>query len=422
MLAGPTVAYAAPPEDPPFGTPEGDVEARYTGPVQPRRHPGGVAAVRRRRGRPARRAAARGRRRRGRAAAVRRARLRGGRCMRVQDCNWMQLEEYLRDDDRIVLPLGSVEQHGYLSLGVDMILSERVVRRGGRAARRPGAARRCRTGSRPYFAAYPGSPTLRVETYQAVIRDLLDSLHEQGFRRFLLVNGHGGNDPGGDAGGRVERLARRRAGRLAQLVERARAPGRSSSRSTQTRATPPGWRTSRGRGSQASRSRRSASRWLTREDASRPARRRCASCSATAPSAASTSGPTTTCSASGARASRRCATLLENGWRCLTSTGRTALVTGTAHGIGAAIAAALAAARGDRARRRQGHRRRHRPRAGRRARRAHRPGRHPRQQRRRSRRPGRPPARRGARRGLAARSSTRTSRAPSSARARSSRA
>ena len=43
--------------------------------------------------------------------------------MRVQDCNWMQLEEYLRGDDRIVLPFGSIEQHGYLSLGVDVILS-----------------------------------------------------------------------------------------------------------------------------------------------------------------------------------------------------------------------------------------------------------------------------------------------------------
>ena len=32
LLAGPTVAYPAPTEDPPFGTPEGDVEGRYTGP------------------------------------------------------------------------------------------------------------------------------------------------------------------------------------------------------------------------------------------------------------------------------------------------------------------------------------------------------------------------------------------------------
>jgi aspartyl-tRNA(Asn)/glutamyl-tRNA(Gln) amidotransferase subunit A len=32
ILAGPTVAYPAPPEDPPFGTPQGDVESRYTAP------------------------------------------------------------------------------------------------------------------------------------------------------------------------------------------------------------------------------------------------------------------------------------------------------------------------------------------------------------------------------------------------------
>jgi aspartyl-tRNA(Asn)/glutamyl-tRNA(Gln) amidotransferase subunit A len=32
LLAGPTVAYPAPREDPPVGTPEGDVEGRYTGP------------------------------------------------------------------------------------------------------------------------------------------------------------------------------------------------------------------------------------------------------------------------------------------------------------------------------------------------------------------------------------------------------
>jgi creatinine amidohydrolase len=52
-------------------------------------------------------------------------------------------------------------------------------------------------GLTPSFAAYPGSPTLRLETFLAVLRDLLDSLHGQGFRRFLVVNGHGGNIAGG---------------------------------------------------------------------------------------------------------------------------------------------------------------------------------------------------------------------------------
>jgi creatinine amidohydrolase len=46
--------------------------------------------------------------------------------MKISDMNWMQVEKYLRADDRTVLPLGSTEQHAYLSLSVDGILSERV--------------------------------------------------------------------------------------------------------------------------------------------------------------------------------------------------------------------------------------------------------------------------------------------------------
>jgi creatinine amidohydrolase len=118
--------------------------------------------------------------------------------MRVADCNWMQLEEYLRGDDRIVIPLGSVEQHGYLSLAVDQILSERVAVEAAEPLGVP-VMPALPYGITPYFAAYPGSPTLTAPTYQAVIREVLDSLHGQGFRRFLLVNGHGGNDPGGEA-------------------------------------------------------------------------------------------------------------------------------------------------------------------------------------------------------------------------------
>ena len=46
--------------------------------------------------------------------------------MKISDMNWMQVENYLRADDRAVLPLGSTEQHAYLSLSTDSILSERV--------------------------------------------------------------------------------------------------------------------------------------------------------------------------------------------------------------------------------------------------------------------------------------------------------
>jgi creatinine amidohydrolase len=118
--------------------------------------------------------------------------------MRIHDCNWMQLEEYLREDDRVVIPLGSVEQHAYLSLAVDVILSERVSVEAAEPLGVP-VMPSLPYGITPYFAAYPGSPTLSAGTYRAVIRELLESLHGQGFRRFVLVNGHGGNEPGGEA-------------------------------------------------------------------------------------------------------------------------------------------------------------------------------------------------------------------------------
>jgi len=46
--------------------------------------------------------------------------------VRIADMNWMLVEEYLRHDDRAVLPLGSTEQHSHLRLTVDCILPERV--------------------------------------------------------------------------------------------------------------------------------------------------------------------------------------------------------------------------------------------------------------------------------------------------------
>ena len=45
------------------------------------------------------------------------------------------------------------------------------------------------------WTAFPGTVTLRIETYLALIRDVLESIHRAGFRRILLINGHGGNAP-----------------------------------------------------------------------------------------------------------------------------------------------------------------------------------------------------------------------------------
>jgi creatinine amidohydrolase len=114
--------------------------------------------------------------------------------MKISDMNWMQVEDYLKRDDRCVLPLGSTEQHAYLSLSVDSILAERMALESTAASGVP-VFPVLAYGITPYFRAYPGSVTLRVQTYLSVVRDVLDGLLEQGFKRILIVNGHGGNSP-----------------------------------------------------------------------------------------------------------------------------------------------------------------------------------------------------------------------------------
>ncbi|MEP6977046.1 MAG: creatininase family protein [Thermoleophilia bacterium] len=114
--------------------------------------------------------------------------------MRIDELNWMQVEGYLERDDRIVLPLGSTEQHAYLSLGTDSILAERISVEAAEPLGVP-VLPVMPYGLVPSFAAFPGSPSLTEKTYAAVVLELLASLHAQGFRRFLLVNGHGGNVP-----------------------------------------------------------------------------------------------------------------------------------------------------------------------------------------------------------------------------------
>jgi creatinine amidohydrolase len=116
--------------------------------------------------------------------------------MRIAEMNWMQVEAQIARDDRAVVPVGSTEQHGYLSLAVDSILAERVAYEAAEPLGVP-VFPVLNYGITPYFRSYPGTVSLRLETYHRIVADIVDSLAGVGFKRMLFVNGHGGNIPGG---------------------------------------------------------------------------------------------------------------------------------------------------------------------------------------------------------------------------------
>src|SRR6204780_1711369 len=106
----------------------------------------------------------------------------------------MKIEEALPRDDRVVLPPGPTEQHGSLSLGTDAILAERVAVEAAEPLGIP-VLPVLPFGMAPYFAAFPGSMSLRITTYIEVMRDLLDGLAAQGFRLIAIMIGQGVNPP-----------------------------------------------------------------------------------------------------------------------------------------------------------------------------------------------------------------------------------
>jgi creatinine amidohydrolase len=114
--------------------------------------------------------------------------------MRIADMNWMQVEAHAARDDRAVLPVGSTEQHAHLSLCVDAILAERVAVEAAERLQVP-VFPVINYGLTPSFVDYPGTVTLKLSTLCAVITDVLDGMVRSGFRRIVIVNGHGGNSP-----------------------------------------------------------------------------------------------------------------------------------------------------------------------------------------------------------------------------------
>jgi creatinine amidohydrolase len=100
-------------------------------------------------------------------------------------------------DAVVLLPVASTEQHGpHLPTGVDDFLCGEVCRRTAMLLAPDCPVVVAPTvwcGLADHHVAFGGTFTLGLATYYAVLRDLCRSILKAGFKRIVIVNGHGGN-------------------------------------------------------------------------------------------------------------------------------------------------------------------------------------------------------------------------------------
>ncbi len=115
--------------------------------------------------------------------------------MLLEKMTWAEVEDYLKNDDRIILVTASCEEHGrHMALGNDSITAYTIA---GMVGDKAGVmvAPVLFFGMSTPLVDFPGTISLQTSTFQTVVLDILSCLYRQGFRRVFIVNGHGENAP-----------------------------------------------------------------------------------------------------------------------------------------------------------------------------------------------------------------------------------
>ena len=104
-----------------------------------------------------------------------------------------EVRELLKKSDMVIIPVGAMEQHGlHLPIGTDYLSG---IERAKLVAQKTDVlvAPILNIGQSPYHMGFPGTITLSSTTIVQVYFEAVQSLIQHGFKRFLILNAHGGN-------------------------------------------------------------------------------------------------------------------------------------------------------------------------------------------------------------------------------------
>lgn len=113
---------------------------------------------------------------------------------KLEEMNWSVLAEKINSETVAILPIGSIEQHGFGPLGTDYSIAKRMADRVAIELPNSILIPALPYGMSFHHTAYPGTISFNnVSEFQAVVETIFRNLYRSGFRRIFVVNGHGGN-------------------------------------------------------------------------------------------------------------------------------------------------------------------------------------------------------------------------------------
>ena len=113
--------------------------------------------------------------------------------MYLAHMNYVEVEEYLKTNDTVIIPVGSLENHGlHMPLGTDSLIPDHIA---ALLDKRCGyvIAPAINYGATDDLAGFAGTVSIGTEGLISLLRTVCDQLYRHGFRHFLVLNGHGGN-------------------------------------------------------------------------------------------------------------------------------------------------------------------------------------------------------------------------------------
>lgn len=113
--------------------------------------------------------------------------------MYLSHMNYRQVEEYLQTSDTIVIPVGSLENHGlHMPLGTDSLIPDHICKLLNERSDLL-IAPAINYGATDDLVGFAGTVSIGTEGLIHLLRAVCDQLYQYGFRHFMILNGHGGN-------------------------------------------------------------------------------------------------------------------------------------------------------------------------------------------------------------------------------------